>query len=210
MAVTLPLGDVFGRLPARPAHASADDRRMGDLTILIGQAHEGRPGARDRLFERLVPELRRIARRRLEQADGAPTLPDATEQVHECYLRLLDAERLRPDDRPQFLVFAARVLRSLIVDAARARHASRQAAPHMALATARPAPAMRQEDAILELDASLTRLADTEPHLAEIAELHVFGGLDEPSVAEALALPERLVQRDWATARALLAGALRD
>ena len=212
MAITLPLGDVFGRLPARPAHAMDDDHRMGDITILIGQAHDGRPGALERLYERLHPDLRRIARRRLDEAQrGTP--PDATAQVHDCYLRLVDAHRLRPADRPQFLSYAARALRALVVDAARARHAQRRNlhAVHVMLDAAPSGPFETQarEDEILAVDEALAGLAHAEPHLAEVATLRWFGGLDDPTIAEALGVPERNVRRDWETARALLAGSLR-
>ena len=206
MAITLPLGDVFGRLPARPAHGVDDDHRMGDITILIGQAHDGRPGALDRLFEQLHPDLRRIARRRLD-GPRPPPLADTTAAVHECYLRLVEARRLRPDDRAQFLAYAARAMRSLIVDAARARQAQRRSSA-LAHATPDAAPPDRQgsthEEEILDVHATLARLADVEPHVAEIAELRYFGGLDDNAIAEAMGVPDRIVRRDWETARALL------
>lgn len=215
MAITLPLGDVFGRLPARPAHAVDEDHRMGDITVLMGQAHDGRPGALERLFEQLHPDLRRVARRRLD-GPPPPPLADTTAAVHECYLRLLEARRLRPDDRAQFLAYAARAMRALIVDAARSRQAQRRSsafahAPmHVAPFAAVPGRHVTHEEEFLDVDTALTRLADVEPHVAEIAELRYFGGLDDDAIAEALGVPDRVVQRDWETARALLGIAPRE
>jgi RNA polymerase sigma factor (TIGR02999 family) len=187
---------------------------MGDITTLIERARAGDLAAFDALFAALYPELRRIAHARLDHG-LRDTLESTTMLVHECYLKLREAERLTPADRAHFLAYSATVMRSIVIDAARRRATERQGgqAPHQELTdelaeriAAKPADAA---DEILELDQALAELAVLDDRLARVVEMRYFGGMNDSEIGAALDLHERTVRRDWEKARLLLASALR-
>ena len=183
---------------------------MGDITRLIEQAREGDRAAFDALFEALYPELRRIAHARLA-GNVRSTLMQTTMLLHECYLKFLQAQRLRPEDRAHFVAYAARVMRSIIVDAVRAAQRERRGggAQHLPIDTVLEAAlAQPEEEEILDIDRAMEELARLEPRLAQVVEMRFFGGLTEVAIAQALGVTERTVRRDWEKARLLLAHAL--
>jgi RNA polymerase sigma factor (TIGR02999 family) len=187
---------------------------MGDITQLIVRAQSGERPAIDALFEALYPELRRIAHARLARHQR-DTLMDTTVLLHECYLKLLRAERLGATDRAHFIAYAATMMRSLIVDAARARHSERRGAGavHLALDTELSEQLARElaepAEQILDVDRALTELAALDPRLAQVVEMRYFAGMSEADVAVTLGVSDRTVRRDWEKARLLLAHALR-
>ncbi len=183
---------------------------MGDITQLIERARGGERAAFDSLFEALYPELRRIAHARLGR-NVRDTLQDTTVLVHECYLKLANAQRLTPGDRVHFLSYAAHVMRSLIVDAARARQAERRGgdAVHVTLDSAVGDSVAAAEDEIVDVHEALAQLAQLDERLARVVEMRYFGGMKETEIAAALGITDRTVRRDWEKARLLLAAALR-
>lgn len=182
---------------------------MGDITRLLEQARAGQSGALDAVFSALYPELRRIAHQRLSGHVRSADL-QTTALVHECYLKLLGAERLAPGDRAHFLGYAAQVMRSVIVDAVRAAGRERRGgdAVHVTLCTAVGEQVPLAADEILDVDAALADLARLEPRLARVVEMRYFAGMKESEIAAALGLTDRTVRRDWEKARLLLAAAL--
>lgn len=183
---------------------------MGDVTQLIEQARGGDRGALDRLFSRLYPELREIAHRRLAPHQRSGLL-DTTALVNECYLRFVQREGLRPEDRAHFLAYAASVMRSIIVDAARQSLSVRRGGDldrqtlDSVLAESLPAPA----ESIVDVDAALQQLARVDERLVKVVEMRYFVGMKDAEIAEALGLSTRTVHRAWEKARLLLAHALR-
>jgi RNA polymerase sigma factor (TIGR02999 family) len=183
---------------------------MGDITQWIAQARQGDRAAFDRLFDALYPELRRIAHARLAR-NARDTLVNTTSLVHECYLKFAAAQRLNTDDRTHFLAYAATVMRSIVVDIARARSAERRGgdAAHVTLNTGVAEAVSKPEDQILDIDEALAGLAKLDERLARVVEMRYFGGLSNTEIAQALDVTERTVRRDWDKARLLLAHALR-
>jgi RNA polymerase sigma factor (TIGR02999 family) len=183
---------------------------MGDITQLLAQARAGERGALDAVFEALYPELRRIAHARLS-GHVRDTVMQTTVLVHECYLKLLAAERLTPEDRAHFLGYAARAMRSVIVDTVRASKRERRGgdAIHVTLATEVGDSVAAAEDEIIDIDAALDELARLDPRLARVVEMRYFAGMKETEIAAALGVTDRTVRRDWEKARMLLAAALR-
>ena len=184
---------------------------MPELTLLLEGARQGDREAVDRLFATLYSELRQIAHARLRKS--APlTLVDTTVLVNESYLRLVRAGKLAVNDRVHFLAYAARVMRSIIVDLVRERMAARrgggQAAITLDTAVADAVPAAEAE--ILAVSEALESLGKVEPRLAEVVELRYFAGLTELEIAVALGQSERTVRRLWEKARVLLSALLRD
>lgn len=173
-----------------------------DITTLIRQAGEGRADAVDRLCERLYADLRRLAHSRLR--GGGPALLDTTALVHESYLRLVQLQQLQVRDRGHFLTYAARVMRSVVIDLVREARAERRGggAELLTLDTAMGVPAGDAQ--ILAVHEALAELAAIEPRLAQVVEMRFFGGLEMQEIADALGRPKRTVERDWEKARSFL------
>lgn len=182
---------------------------MAHITELIARAQGGEREAFDALFQALYPDLKRLARARLSGHQRG-TLMDTTALLHECYLRFLDAGSLTPGDRAHFIGYAARVMRSVVVDAVRASQRERRGgdAEHVPIDTAIADALALPEDQILDVDRALHDLAQLEPRLAQVVEMRYFAGMKEAEIAQALGLTERTVRRDWEKARLLLAHAL--
>jgi RNA polymerase sigma-70 factor (ECF subfamily) len=150
-------------------------------------------------------ELRRLAARyvRREQANSV----QATELVHEAYLRLANEKRPQWQNRTHFVAIAAIAMRRLLVERARARHASKRGGKQVQitldealLAGGNPDDALD----VLALDAALTKLAALDPDQARIVELRFFGGLSVEETADAMGSSPATVKRHWAIARAWL------
>ncbi|MEO8258349.1 MAG: ECF-type sigma factor [Acidobacteriota bacterium] len=178
------------------------------LTELIHRARAGDAVASDALFAATYDDLRRLARARL-RASRRNTFLDTGSLVHESYLRFAASGHLTLEDRVHFMRWAGRVMRSVIVDIARRRNASRRGAgaPPVPLTNEPPAPA-RGADEILYVHQALDRITLLDPRLTQVVEMRYFGGLTEEEIASALGVTARTVRRDWEKARLLLREAL--
>jgi RNA polymerase sigma factor (TIGR02999 family) len=164
--------------------------------------------ATQELFSLLYNDLRRLAHARLQRNEPI-TLLDTTSLVHETFLRVLKSGRIEVSERPRFLAYAAQVMRSVIVDFVRQRHAERRGGddPRVPLdAAAEGVPAADEE--ILRVSEALEELAKVDERLVKIVEMRYFGGFTEEDIALALGVTERTVRRDWQKARLLLSLAL--
>jgi RNA polymerase sigma factor (TIGR02999 family) len=184
------------------------------VTALLSAWGAGDPAALDALLPLVYEELRRQAGRALRREGAGHTL-QPTALVHEAYLRLVDQRQARWEGRTQFFALAARVMRRVLVDHARARRAAKRGAgaPHLTLggADGPGAPdAAATADAVdlLALDDALTRLAEMDPAKARLVELRYFVGLSIPEAAAALGVSPATVGREWAVARLWLRRAL--
>lgn len=178
---------------------------MGEFTELLRQLESGEAGALDRLAQLAYPELRKLARARL-YASGPERLLRTTELVHECYLRLAGAQRLRIVDRKRFYAYAAKIMRSIIVDELRDAKAQKRGGGAIFTtldSTGFGAPMV--EDDVERIDRALQTLAGVDQALATVVEMRFFGGFTEAEIAEALDSSERTVRRQWDKARLLLA-----
>jgi RNA polymerase sigma factor (TIGR02999 family) len=175
------------------------------LTVLLARVGSGDRAARDALFAAVYPELKRLAHARLH-AGGRNTVLDTTALVHESYLRLVQTGALGFDDRRAFFGYAARVMRSVIVDGVRARQAERRGgrAEKVTLGNEEAFDVARHDAHILQVHAALEQLEQADARAAQMVEMRYFGGYTDREIAEALDLTERTVQRDWEKARLLL------
>jgi RNA polymerase sigma factor (TIGR02999 family) len=178
---------------------------MGELTRLLEAARNGQSGAVDQIVALTYQELRELAHRRLRRAPQI-TLLETGALVNECYLRLLKVGELNASDRAHFLGYAARVMRSIVVDFARARLAERRGgnATHIMAGTDIPDPAARAEEEVVRVNDALQEIAQLDARLVQVVEFKYFGGLTNEETAEALGIAERSVRRDWQKARVLL------
>ena len=182
---------------------------MAELTTLLAAARGGDAQAASSAFSLLYEDLRRLARSRLRRHQTM-TLLDTTSLVHESYLKLMAAQSLVVEDRHHFFAYAARVMRSVIVDFARARLAERRGgnADHVVLDTELGERLSAPETDVLRVHEALEVLAQADERLAQVVEMRYFGGLTELEIAEVLGLSERTVRRSWDKAKLLLTAAL--
>ena len=182
---------------------------MSELTALLGAARAGDSQAAGQAFSLLYDDLRKLARSRLRQ-HRTMTLLDTTSLVHESYLKLVGQESLPVEDRHHFFAYASRVMRSVIVDFARAKLAERRGggAEHVVIDTALSDKLAGPESDVLQVHEALEVLAQADARLAQIVEMRYFGGMTELEIAAALGLSDRTVRRSWEKARLLLIAAL--
>jgi RNA polymerase sigma factor (TIGR02999 family) len=181
------------------------------LTGLLHRAQGGDAAAVEQLFEETYPLLSQLARARLRAHQRTPTL-DTGSLVHEAYLRFVSSGRLRIEDSLHFRRWAARVMRSVVIDLARRRNADRRGggAPAVSLSGELPAPVPDGDDQLLRLHDALEALAAVDARAAQVVELRYFAGMTEPEAAAALGVTDRTVRRDWHKARLMLMEMLRD
>jgi RNA polymerase sigma factor (TIGR02999 family) len=182
---------------------------MSDLEILLDAARQGDQQAAAEAFSGLYEDLRKLARSRLRRHQTM-TLLDTTSLVHESFLKLVGAQSLPVEDRGHFFAYASKVMRSVIIDFARARQAERRGggAEHLALDTAMNESLAAPETDVMRVHEALEVLSQADARLAQVVEMRYFGGLSEADIALALGLSERTVRRDWHKARMLLHAAL--
>jgi RNA polymerase sigma factor (TIGR02999 family) len=182
---------------------------VSEYIALLASAGAGSEAANTSAFTLLYDELKRLAHAKLRRHQTM-TLLDTTSLVHESFLKLAGSDALSLGDRRHFFAYAARVMRSVIVDFARARQAQRRGgdAEWVTLDTAAAHTLAAPHSDVLRVHEALEVLADADPRLAQVVELRYFGGLTEVEVADVLAVTERTVRRDWHKAKLLLAAAL--
>jgi len=183
--------------------------QLSEFTLLFDAVNGGDRAAIDRLLALMYGELHQLAHRRLRVSERDPLL-ETTGLVHESYLRLLASGHIRVTDRAHFLAYAARVMRSIIVDFVRKHRAERHGggALHVTLNTNVADEAFASEEQIIRINEALEELGQADARLAQVVDLRYFGGLSEVEIAEVLDLTERTVRRDWQKARLLLRAAL--
>jgi RNA polymerase sigma factor (TIGR02999 family) len=181
---------------------------VGDITQLIQRAQAGEDSALEKLFEQLYEPLRGLARTRLARG-GHQTLLDTTGLVHEFYVRLEHAGRVLLNDREHFMAYAARAMRSVVVDFARRRAADRRGGGAEKVPLTENIAVAGSEAEILQVHAALETLEKVDPRLVHVVEMRYFAGMTEQEIGKSLGITDRTVRRDWEKARLLLASALK-
>jgi len=182
-----------------------------EITLLLKAWGRGDSEALDRLTPLVYERLHRMARGYMGNERPGQTL-QATALVHEAFLRLVDARDLDWTDRAHFFALCARMMRRILVDAARARAASKRGgqADRRERSSAidldqLPMPGTEMSAQICALDGALEELARIDPRRAKVIELRFFGGLTVEETSEVLQISAQSVMRDWRLARAWLA-----
>jgi len=171
-------------------------------------SHGGRPRELDSLLPELYGELKKLAIAALGSGRAQTLQPTAL--VHEAYLRLSNARRLEIGNRKQFYALAARVMRQVLVDHARAKGRRKRGGDALlvTLGDEVAAPGSPTID-LLALDEALARLEQLDPRQVEIVEMRYLAGLSVEEVAGALGVSPTTVKREAAMARAFLLQQLR-
>ncbi len=176
----------------------------GTLTFWLVEWRNGNQEAAGRLFEAAYQELRRLAAWHLRHERPDHTL-QPTALVNELYLKFFAGQPVEWQNRAHFFAVAARQMRRILIDHARARLAEKRGGrePGLLMAEVNGVAAPRSEE-LLQLDHALHRLEEFDQRAARVVELRFFGGLTEAEAAEVLQISLTTLKRDWEFARAWL------
>lgn len=182
---------------------------MDDVTGLIRASGNGDAEVLKTLFTRVYAELKQIARKQLA---GTPSTLNTTGLVHEVYLKLVRPQGVDLHGRAHFFALAAKAMRQIVIDHARARLTEKRGGDNGQMASLDEAADIPSSelnpDELLRLDRALSKLESDEPRLAELVELRFFGGLAVADIAVLRAVSERTLNRDWRRAKAHLHASL--
>jgi RNA polymerase sigma factor (TIGR02999 family) len=173
-----------------------------NFTQLLTEWRSGHPQALDRLTPIVYDELRRLARNHMRGERGSHTL-QATAVVHEAFLRLIQAN-VALQDRAHFFALASRLMRRVLVDHAKSRSRIKRNAGVREFAAEELNALPVADFDVIALDDALDSLLQMEPRLAQVIELHYFGGLTYEQIATAVGASTATVHRDIRLARAWL------
>ena len=165
---------------------------------------EGDAGAFDKLMPMVYDELRRLAHRYMRRVPAGQTL-QTTALVHEAYLRLAGHGDVDWQSRAHFFAVCSQVMRGLLVDRARSRHAIKRGGGLQQVElndAALQGPS--QDEQLLILDDALERLSTIDPRKTRIVEMRYFGGMSVEETAQVLNLSPITIKREWSKARAWL------
>jgi RNA polymerase sigma factor (TIGR02999 family) len=175
-----------------------------EVTRLLHEWASGNEQAVTRLMELVYPELHRIAARHLRGERQGHTL-QPTALVHEAYLRLAKQPDQDWQGRTHFFAVAARIVRRVLVDHARARQTVKRGEGHIAITLSDAAGSVKPpEVGLLDLDAALTALERLDAKQSQVVELRYFAGLSVEETAAVLRVSESSVKRDWVIAKTWL------
>ena len=170
------------------------------VTELLARWNAGDQSAMDALLPLVYGELRKMARRFLSGERVSHTL-QSTALVHEAYLRMVDQSPSGIENRTQFFSIAARLMRQILVDHARERHASKRGGGNVITLDESAEIAPKQDLDMVALDDALNELARLDERQARIVELRFFAGLSIEETSRVLAVSPVTVTRSWTTAR---------
>ena len=169
-----------------------------------------RPEALKALFEQVYVELKKLAHAQLAASAGHTM--DTTGLVHEAYLKLVQPDARDAQGRAHFFALAAKAMRQLVIDLARARLADKRGGAGLQLVDLVAADGIIDgqlgPEELLRLELALNDLTQSQPRLAELVEQRFFAGLSVEDIAASMSVSERTINRDWRLAKAMLHSAL--
>jgi len=175
-----------------------------EVTQLLGDWSGGNEGALEKLIPLVQPELHRLAHYYMSRERAGHTL-QTTALLNEAYLQLTDKTQPLWQNRTHFMAVAAQLMRRIMVDHARARHALKRDAGAIRVTLDETALVTEERaEELLALDEALEKLAEFDRRRCEIVEMRYFGGLTIEEIAEVLKVHPNTVMRDWKAAKAWL------
>jgi RNA polymerase sigma factor (TIGR02999 family) len=184
---------------------------MGDVTQILSAIEQGDTHATEQLLPLVYEELRKLAAARLAREKPGHTL-QATELVHEAYLRLVDTEEVRTwSSRGHFFGAAAEAMRRILIDRARRKERPKHGGDRRRLDLDAAFPANEAApEALLAIDETLEKLERRFPKQAQLVKLRHYAGCTLQQAADALGINPATAKRHWAFARAYLFSELTD
>ena len=175
-----------------------------EISRLLRAWGDGNRAALDQLIPLVYGELHEIAHRHMRRQPPGQTLQTSA-LVNEAYLRLVDVEGVRWEDRTHFFAVSAQVMRRILVDSARAHLADKRGGhfAHVYLDESMDAAPQGSEE-LIALDDALKALEEMDARKARVVELRFFAGLSVEETAETLEISIPSVKRDWKLAKAWL------
>jgi RNA polymerase sigma-70 factor (ECF subfamily) len=175
-----------------------------EVTQLLGDWSGGDEGALEKLIPLVQPELHRLAHYYMSRERAGHTL-QTTALLNEAYLQLTDKTQPPWRNRTHFMAVAAQLMRRIMVDHARARHALKRGAGAIRVTLDETALVTEERaEELLALDEALEKLAEFDRRRCEIVEMRYFGGLTVEEIADVLKVHPNTVMRDWRAAKAWL------
>jgi RNA polymerase sigma factor (TIGR02999 family) len=182
-------------------------RTAAQITSLLTEWSHGDRGALDRVIPLVYAELRKIAARQLRREPGDQPL-EPTDLVHTLFLQLVDQRHATWENRAQFFAVVGQMMRRILVDHARARHAAKRGGAAVRVSLSDGDHPLRALDShvsdVLAVDAALERLAVQDPEQARVVELRFFTGLSVEETAAVLGRSPSTIKREWQMAKAWL------
>ena len=174
-----------------------------EITKLLQRIQAGEPEALNEVIPLVYNELKKLASSHLRRAgDGEPM--ETTALVHEAFLRLAGSQQPSYANRSHFFGIASRLMRQVLVDAARARSADKRSGGIEVTLADIPDFGSKPEKSLLALDDALTRLAQSDPLKVQLVEMRYFGGMTAEESAEALSMSVHVVRKELRLAQAWL------
>ena len=175
-----------------------------NVSRLLADWGNGNQDALEELVPLIYKELRNLAHNFLYRERPGHTL-QTTALVHEAYLKLIDQNDARWQNRAHFFAIAAQAMRRILIDSARKHAAAKRGGPQEELSLDEVADiALEPDSNLLKLDEALNELAKIDPRQSRIVELRYFGGLTIEETAEVISVSPATVKREWMMARAWL------
>ena len=180
-----------------------------DVTQLLLAWSDGNRDALDELTPLIYRELKKLAESYLRRERVGHTL-QPTALAHEAYIKLIDQQNVRWQNRAHFFGIAAQAMRRILVDHARARLAGKRGSGAAVVALDEAVDVSDQRaDQLIALDEALKSLAELDPDKSRVVELKYFGGMTLEEIAEVLGISRATVIREWRMAKAWLYGELK-
>lgn len=184
------------------AQMTMPQRSSKQITALLADWSEGDQAALEQLMPLVYDELRQMARRYISKQPSGHTF-QATDLIHEAYLKLARHEEQGWRNRAHFFGVASKAMRHILVDHARAKQSEKRGGrPEMVTLAEQAVSADAKE--VLALDDALNTLAKLDERKSRIVELKYFGGITNDEIAEVLGVSTETVKRDWRFARTWL------
>jgi RNA polymerase sigma-70 factor (ECF subfamily) len=179
------------------------DASKAEITQALQRLNRGDRHAADDLFSLVYDQLRDMARRQFRNERRAHTL-QPTALVHKAYLALVEHENVNFEQRAHFFATAAKIMRQLLVDHARAKGRRKRGGDRKREPLHPDTLVISRDEDVLQVEAALEKLATVDSRQAKIVELRFFGGLTVEEVAAVLGVSKRTVEAEWTMIRAWL------
>ncbi len=183
----------------------------GEVTSLLEKVRQGNQDAANQLVPLVYDELRRMAGAYMNRERANHSM-QATELVHEAYMRLIGPTPAQPQNRAHFFAIAAHSMRQVLLDHARRRGAGKRGGPNAIRVDVEDRFLICDEslEEVLAIDEALKKLALIDPAQSRLIELRFFAGLNIDEAAEVMGVSESTVKREWRLAKAWLNHELTD
>ena len=176
----------------------------GDITLLLKKWSEGEPSAFDALVPLVYPHLRQVAAGYVRREQSADAM-EPTVLVHELYLRLTRQNSSNWEDRSHFYTFCARIMRMILIDQARSKHAEMHGAGLTRIPLNEDLAWVEIDSPeILDLDRALNKLKDLDPKIVQLVELRYFLGCTAEETAAVMKISKATVDRELKFAKTWL------